>query len=309
MSTQTTQDRSVKISEIDLSSFFPIISPQNNPLISLLSSKKEPKKLKSLYMYKMVDKQEDSIFTGGRTEGMDYTGSSAPKYEGVKNICEIFADTISISGTLVDGFDESGQSLLYAESMKKMAKLKKDFEKNILSIREMTEEGRRNLAGLGSFVKEPIDLKGGPLSPEIIEKAAKTLFDKGFMSDEVYLVVNSADAINLKDSYIKAKNGENTKVNINTGDKTIGIQITKVLTMFGEINILYTPNINAGRAYLLNLDCLELGFLRKPQIKKLGKTGDNTTFLVIMEGTFIANPSGVVRFTNIGDKLPANLGQ
>ena len=305
MATTTTKDYKQQVNVVDLSPYFPLIAAQNNPLLTLLTARKGPQKIKSLYMYKTVGNGEDTDYSGKKAEGADATEFKASQRTRVKNICEIFSENVKVSDTITDGLGINGQQYLLDEAKIKLAKIKKDFEFAMLNSGAAVEEDPRQLAGLSTFAGKTIDLGKKALTVEALEEASIEFYNKGFMDNDVYLIINAKDATKLKKAYLKAGEEEKTTVTINTGAQNIGIRVNKIVNSFGDINLVYTPNLKEGTAYLVNLKAFDLGYLRAPQVKKLGKDGDNTAFSAVMEATYIANPAGVIQFKNLGATMPS----
>ena len=295
---------------IDLSPFFPLVSPQATPLTSLLMSKKKATKMKGLYLTKMVEGDKDTTYTGNRAEGADFVDGKATNKKLMKNIAEIYWDKVKVSKTITDGFGRDGKKQLMQEATIKMSKIKGDFETSMLNAGVMSETDPRKMAGLSTFAGKKVDLKNQPLTVDGVEDAALDLFNNDLMNDNTFLVINPKDLTTLKKSYVKKPSGDdNTQTIMLTGERTVGVKVQKIMTQYGEVNILMNAKVKKGTAFLINLGSIELGELREPRLEKdTANAGDYEAFTAVMEVSFVADPKGIIQFTNIGDVLPAKLG-
>lgn len=213
----------------------------------------------------------------------------------LNNHCEIFQKGVSVSNT-VQAMSGNGIKNQFAqETSRRLLELKMNLEKQLTG-------GTKNDGSATPFVRRLGGIENWVDSGNIVEAATpnvvtesdiiatiKKLWDKG----------GSGSYIGLVNANIKSQIDELYKdaYHYVAQENTFGITVNRIQTSYGTLDLILTPYANADLMTVFDPNDLEIDYLRQPQFKPLGATGDATEGFVVAEATlYVASGKKVAQY-------------
>jgi hypothetical protein len=204
----------------------------------------------------------------------------------LNNVCQIIEKVTKVSGTaraispkgIGDAFD--------AEVKDRLIETKRDLEWYFLNGTKTLESDNtpRQMAGLVNLVNanNVIDTKGALTEDHFLD-ALQKMWEKGAQG-EYYALVGATQKRALN---ALAKAGNNVRWMMDNGSVTnaYGIGVSKIVTDFGEVNLVLDRYMADNTILTLDLDEVKIAELRPTFYEDLPKAGDYFKGHVINEST------------------------
>lgn len=218
-------------------------------------------------------------------EGSDARDASVKKRTTVQNYTQIFEDTVSITGSAEEVASHGISNLYMYELAKTEERLMYDLEKALVSGIKYTDgAGVRMLGGMRQFIKTNVIDAGGSaaISMAFINKAMQMIYDAGGQKDATnhIMLVSSAQKEAVSDLMKDYRR-------IERGDTTTGYTSNKIVTNYGDLEIVLDSNLNPDEVMFPDLNRIAVRPLGKRTFGHtyLGKKGDSTSGQVLGEYT------------------------
>lgn len=275
---------------LDLSDVIALVSPTDTPIITILMSQGKVVPATDVNV-SWREESLDETRVNPALEGADSPDSVVTGRTSVTNLCQILSKTTSVTGTVESLSVKGIGKELNKQILHRLTEIKRDGEYYALQGSKASESGStgRQMNGFLNLVGNTIDLRSGDgeftdgnLSEDAITAAFKAMWDRGQSgSSNVVAICNAS----VKGYINKIFKNSSTLV-ANAGvDNILGTTVSKLVTDYGEANIVLDRHMPLDQLLILDLDKCEIAELRPAQSEALGKTGDNTKVLVVHEFT------------------------
>lgn len=269
---------------LDLKDEIALVSPTDTPLISLImaAGKTVPAtSTKVEWREEALNDQRINPSVEGSEKGTTIT-SDRKSYS---NNCQILKRDTGISGTLKSLNVKGVGDELERQIDHRLKEIKRDMEYYSIQGAKADESGSvgRQMNGVLNLIASDntIDVVDETkFTKDSIESAFVKLWDRGASDGRIIALCNSV--VKKKINTLLEKSGQLT---VNQGtDNVLGVVCQKIVTDYGEADIVLDRHMPSDTLLLLNLDYTELGELRTAQAKDLGVTGDKEEVMVVWEG-------------------------
>lgn len=217
------------------------------------------------------------------SEGVEGADARAARFKArvrKSNLTQIFDDSIEISGT-AQAVTQYGIADLYEyEKQKKQLELALQLEKALINGISYESGQVRQMAGIRSLIATNVTNVGGAVSTTPINELAQKIYEKGgFATGGDYKVIVGAKqkmAISGTDS---------NKIQLTRSENTRGQVVDKIVTDFGEFEIVLNNNVAADELFLVDANRMAI----RPLVTRefghtyLGVKGDYTTGMIVGE--------------------------
>lgn len=257
----------LKMEVQDFSKALYVANPAQYSFYALLAGKGKIEETNSVTIREKVEKCDTySTTSGGKAEGADFVAGGNVEYEIIENICEIFSETVKISGTAQAVGEKNYINERNKQLKQKFTAMGRAIDKALLMGVKDTGVNRK-MDGMKSLSTQKV----GTLTNDELDLGFLHLYTHGYIND-VYLVINPADKVALDKIILDNK----YTVNIDNGAKeTIGISVFSFLTNLGfTVNVLLDVNLDKGNFILVDIEDVKIKLLREVQMKELPTMGD-----------------------------------
>ena len=270
----------------DFSEAFAISNPAKSATLSLLIQENGVGKADAVFQQKIIKELSKTGTSGGKAEGAKAGENEKSTRTTVKNVCEIFSKTASVSGTA-----KALNNALYAEELNdRIAEIKEDINTALIAG-TYSESDPFRMKGLTKAAKGKVTLAAAVLTEEELDQAIQALGTKG----NVYLAVSPANMFAVQRALI----GDKAAIQLATTSTEAGINITSYVSAQGIKVTLYAETALAAGTYMLfDMDKVEYRELRPVHVEPLAKEGDYDHALIVGQVTNLANPASIVVLTN-----------
>lgn len=233
--------------------------------------------------------------TGGVGDGVDFSGDTLTSPTRLVNGTQIFRKDVLVSDRERDA-NPAGIRDMYEHQVMKMFKvLARDMESRLWSTNTTAsasgDEDPSNaprMASINGFgITTASSASGGVTTADIVT-LSETLFANGAEPDSIWFAPSS------KRQFINgtiSSGGGNVR-NIAANDQRIVANVDVFETPFNQMYavitdrfILVNTSSAVGRYYIGDRSMAKIAFYRPPQHKPMGKSGDHTRGIVLMEAT------------------------
>lgn len=201
-----------------------------------------------------TDGSEIEVLFNNSNEGADARAAKYKPRGTLSNYTQIFDDTINISGTS-QAVSQYGIADLYLhEKMKVEERLMLELEKALINGIKYRNGDRRMMSGIRQFIKTHIqDAAGSPISLEMINKAMRDIFTAGGMKEATKHIIK-VPAIQKA----AITNILSDKVRVTREDRTTGRTIDRIITDFGELDVVVNLNLRNDEIIITDLNRMEV---------------------------------------------------
>lgn len=270
---------------VDLTEEIKLVSPTDTPLTTMLMARGQTEKATDI----TVTWRERELNTNRGTlklEGADAGEVITSTRGSLNNVCQIIEKVTQVSGTaralkpkgIGDTFD--------AEVQDRLIETKRDLEWYFLNgVKTLEADSTpRQMAGLINLVNSNnVVNTAGALTEDHFLDALQKMWDKGAQG-AYFAFVNATQkrAINTL-----AKVGSNVRWVMDNGSvsNVYGVGVSKIVTDFGEINLVLDRYMDANTILTLDLDEVRIAELRPTFYEDLPKAGDYFKGHIINEST------------------------
>lgn len=270
---------------VDLRKEIALVSPTDTPLATLLMGRGQVVKANDItvtWRERELNSQRGTLKLEGAEAGAVINSTRGS----LSNVCQIIEKVTQVSGTARALKPAGINDVFEQEVADRLIETKRDLEWYFLNGTKTLESDAtpRQMAGLMNLVNEAnvIDTKGA-LTEEHILDALQKMWERGAQG-EYFTFVNASQkrAINAL-----AKAGNNVRWIVDNGSvsNVMGIAVSKIVTDFGEINLVLDRYMDNNGILTVDLDEVQIAELRPTFYEDLPKAGDYHKGHVINEST------------------------
>ena len=270
---------------VDLRNEIALVSPTDTPLTTLLMGRGQVVPANDITV-SWREKELNSNRGTLKLEGADAGDVIVSSRSSLDNICQIIEKVTQVSGTARSLNPKGIGDVFDAEVNDRLTETKRDLEWYFLNGTKTVESDNtpRQMAGLMNLVNENnVITTKGALTEDHILDALQKMWEKGAQG-EYFAFVNATQkrAINAL-----AKAGNNVRWIVDNGSVTnvMGVAVSKIVTDFGEINLVLDRYMDNNGILIVDLDEVEIAELRGTFYEDLPKAGDYYKGHVLNEST------------------------
>lgn len=270
---------------VDLTEEIKLVSPTDTPLTTLLMGRGQVVPANDI----TVTWREKELNTNRGTlklEGADAGEVIVSTRGSLSNVCQIIEKVTQVSGTARSLNPKGIGDVFDAEVNDRLIETKRDMEWYFINGTKTLESGStpRQMGGLLNLVNaNNVVSTAGALTEDHFLTALQKMWDKGAQG-EYFGFVNASikRAINAL-----AKAGSNIRFVGDNGSMTnvMGIGVSKIVTDFGEINLVLDRYMATDAILTLDLAEVQIAELRPTFYEDLPKAGDYYKGHVINESS------------------------
>jgi len=270
---------------VDLTEEIKLVSPTDTPLTTLLMSRGQVVPANDItvtWREKELNTTRGTLKLEGAEAGNVITSTRGS----LNNICQIMEKVTQVSGTARSLNPKGIGDVFDSEVNDRLIETKRDMEWYFINGTKTQEADStpRQMAGLINLVNaNNVISTAGALTEDHFLNALQKMWEKGAQG-EYFGFVNATQkrAINAL-----AKNGSNVRFMGDNGSITnvMGIGVSKIVTDFGEINLVLDRYMDANTILTLDLNEVEIAELRGTFYEDLPKAGDYFKGHVLNEST------------------------
>ena len=270
---------------VDLRNEIALVSPTDTPLTTLLMGRGQVVPASDI----TVTWREKELNTNRGTlklEGADAGEVVKSTRNTLDNVCQIIEKVTAVSGTARSLNPKGIGDVFDAEVNDRLIETKRDLEWYFLNGTKTTESDNtpRQMAGLMNLVNEGnvIPTKGALTEIHFLD-ALQKMWEKG-AHGEYFTFVNATQKRAINDL---AKAGNNVRWILDNGSvaNVMGIGVSKIVTDFGEVNLVLDRHMDANGILTVDLNEVEIAELRGTFYEDLPKAGDYFKGHVLNEST------------------------
>ena len=268
---------------LDLSDVIALVSPTDTPIMSILMAQGRVVPAEAV----TVSWREEALDTNRLNpslEGAEAGEAVTTKRATKTNNCQILSKVTAITGTVRALNPKGIGSELNRQVLLRLTEVKRDGEYYLLQGAKADEHSStpRQMDGLLNLVGNTVAAPSGKLKEETVIEAFKKMWDKGASGGANVICAVNATVKGYLNSIFK----ETSTLVANQGtNNVLGVTISKLVTDFGEAEIILDRHMPTDQLLLVDLDQVELAELRAAQVEGLGKSGDNEKVQVVHEFT------------------------
>jgi hypothetical protein len=232
--------------------------------------------------------------TGGAIDGDDYgfaTASSAPTR--LFNATQVFRRDVGVSDRERASNPAGIRDMYEHQVMKKFKEVARDFEaRSFSNIASTTASGDNTtpsrMASIRGFAITTVGSASGGITTADIISLSETMFNNGAEPDSLWFAPAS------KRQFVNATitSGSGNVRNIAATDQRLVANVDVFETPFNQLYAVITDrfipistNSSSGAYFIGDRSMAKVAMFRPPQHKPMGKSGDNTRGIVLMEAT------------------------
>lgn len=218
-------------------------------------------------------------------EGAEGADARAARYKArvrKSNLTQIFTDSIEISGTAQAVAQYGIDNLYEYEKQKKQLELALQLEKALINGVAYESGQVRQMKGIRQFITTNVTNVGGALTLGAINTLAQSVYDAGgFANGGDYKIMVAAK------QKIALSNTDVNKIVLTRGENTRGQKVDKIVTDFGEFEIVLNQNLASDELFLFDANRAKIRPLKSRDFAHtyLGVKGDYTTGQIVGEYT------------------------
>lgn len=248
--------------------------------------------------------------TGGVPEGHDFSGNALTAPSRLINGTQIFASDVLVSDRERDANPSGIRDMYEHQIMKEFKTLARNFEasvfKNVTSTTLVTgveATTAPEMKGIRSFGITTSSSASGGVTTADICTLSQTMFENGAEPDSLWFAPAS------KRQFVNAtvSSGSGNVRNIAATDQRLVANIDIFETPFNQLYavivdrfIPLTTSSAVGAYFIGDRSMAKVAFYRPPQHKPMGKSGDHTRGIVLMEATLqLDHPSAWAAMTGV----------
>ena len=270
---------------VDLRKEIALVSPTDTPLTTLLMGRGQVVPANDITV-SWREKELNSNRGTLKLEGADAGDVIVSSRSSLDNICQIIEKVTQVSGTARSLNPKGIGDVFDAEVNDRLTETKRDLEWYFLNGTKTVESDNtpRQMAGLMNLVNENnVITTKVSLTEDHILDALQKMWEKRAQG-EYFAFVNATQkrAINAL-----AKAGNNVRWIVDNGSVTnvMGVAVSKIVTDFGEINLVLDRYMDNNGILIVDLDEVEIAELRGTFYEDLPKAGDYYKGHVLNEST------------------------
>lgn len=286
---------------MDLSDVISLISPTDTPLLSILMAQG---RYTQAYDVK-VSWREEALDTNRLSPSLEGAEAGSPVTTArtlISNNCQILSKVTAVSGTMTALNPKGVGQELNRQILLRLTEVKRDGEYYVLQGAKADESlsTPRQMNGLLNLVANSVDATAG-LTEDLIIEAFKKMWDAGAAGGSNVIALMNATAKGLINKIFK----DSAQLVTNGGmNQVLGTSVSKVVTDYGEAELILDRHMPADQILIVDLDQVELAELRPAQAEGLGKTGDNVKVQIVHEFTVkLLNKFAGAKIINVKDKV------
>lgn len=255
-------------------------------LLDLLLSAGQVEKAKGeFFTWRTEDTPElDAEMAEGVMEGAGYGNAKEPsKRKKLTNNCQIIKGVAAVSGT-AEALDPIGinnhfEKLVDEELLKCKRTLNNAIMTGTIQDEDKGQSKARKMNGLLNMIEVVKDCSGAELTPEVLESAMETMWEKGNGGDKLCLV-NATAKKKINKMYAEVPEAQLTVV---AGNNKFGVLAKEICTDFGNIYVILDRNMPKDQVALIDPSQLVLNVLRPFSISEPSMDGDYRKRVVLGE--------------------------
>ena len=270
---------------LDLSNEIALVSPTDTPLTTLLMGRGQVEKANDITVT-WREKELDSNRGTLKLEGADAGAVITSSRTSLDNVCQIIEKVTQVSGTARSLNPAGIGDVFDAEVNDRLIETKRDLEWYFLNGTKTVESDNtpRQMAGLMNLVNaNNVVTTEGALTENHILDALQKMWEKGAQG-EYFTFVNASQKRAINEL---AKAGNNVRWVVDNGSITnvMGVAVSKIVTDFGEINLVLDRYMDNNGILTVDLDEVKIAELRPTFYEDLPKAGDYYKGHVLNEST------------------------
>lgn len=218
-------------------------------------------------------------------EGMEGADARAARYKArsrKSNITQIFTDSVELSGTAQAVAQHGVDNLYEYEKQKKQLELALQLEKALINGISYENGQVRQMRGIRQFINSNvIDVKGA-VTLGAINTLAQNAYDVGgFANGGDYKIMVAAK------QKVALSSTDANKITLTRGENTRGQVVDKIVTDFGEFEIVLNQNLASDELFLVDANRIGIHPLATREFGHtyLGLTGDAMRGQIVGEYT------------------------
>lgn len=270
---------------VDLTEEIKLVSPIDTPLTTMLMGRGQVDKATDItvtWRERELNSERGTL----KLEGADAGAVINSSRGSISNVCQIIEKVTQVSGTAQALSPKGITNVFDQEVQDRLKETKRDLEWYFLNGTKTLESDNtpRQMAGLINLVNANNVVNAtGTLSETHFLDALQKMWDKGAQG-EYYAFVNATMKRAINDL---AKAGSNVRWVVDNGSITnaYGIGVSKIVTDFGEVNLVLDRYMADKTVLTLDLDEVRIAELRPTFYEDLPKNGDYLKGHVINEST------------------------
>lgn len=270
---------------VDLTEEIKLVSPTDTPLTTMLMGRGQVDKATDItvtWRERELNSERGTL----KLEGADAGAVINSNRGSISNVCQIIEKVTQVSGTAQALSPKGITNVFDMEVQDRLKETKRDLEWYFLNGTKTLESDNtpRQMAGLINLVNANNVVNAtGTLSETHFLDALQKMWDKGAQG-EYYAFVNATMKRAINDL---AKAGNNVRWVVDNGSITnaYGIGVSKIVTDFGEVNLVLDRYMADKTVLTLDLDEVRIAELRPTFYEDLPKNGDYLKGHVINEST------------------------
>lgn len=270
---------------VDLSEEIKLVSPTDTPLTTLLMGRGQVVPANDItvtWREKELNSERGTLKLEGAEAGAVITSTRGS----LNNVCQIIEKVTQVSGTARSLNPKGIGDVFDSEVNDRLIETKRDLEWYFLNGTKTLEADStpRQMAGLVNLVNaNNVVSTAGALTEDHFLDALQKMWEKGAQG-EYFSFVNANVKRMINDL---AKNGANVRFMGDNGSmaNVMGIGVQKIVTDFGEINLVLDRYADTKTILTVDLDEVQIAELRGTFYEDLPKAGDYFKGHVINEST------------------------
>lgn len=269
---------------VDLTEEIKLVSPTDTPLTTMLMSRGQVEKATDItvtWRERELNSDRGTLKLEGAEAGEVITSTRGS----LSNVCQIIEKVTQVSGTAQALQPKGISNVFEAEVQDRLKETKRDLEWYFLNGAKALESDStpRQMNGLINLVNAGNVVTNATLTEEKFLDAFQKMWEHGAQG-EYFAFVNASMKRAINDL---AKAGGNVRWVLDNGStaNTFGIGVSKIVTDFGEVNLVLDRYMADKNILAVDLDEVRIAELRPTFYEDLPKAGDYHKGHVINEST------------------------
>lgn len=269
---------------VDLTEEIKLVSPTDTPLTTMLMSRGQVEKATDItvtWRERELNSDRGTLKLEGAEAGEVITSTRGS----LSNVCQIIEKVTQVSGTAQALQPKGISNVFEAEVQDRLKETKRDLEWYFLNgVKALESDSTpRQMNGLINLVNAGNVISNATLTEEKFLDAFQKMWEHGAQG-EYFAFVNASMKRAINDL---AKAGGNVRWVLDNGStaNTFGIGVSKIVTDFGEVNLVLDRYMADKNILAVDLDEVRIAELRPTFYEDLPKAGDYHKGHVINEST------------------------
>lgn len=269
---------------VDLTEEIKLVSPTDTPLTTMLMSRGQVDKATDItvtWRERELNSDRGTLKLEGAEAGEVITSTRGS----LSNVCQIIEKVTQVSGTAQALQPKGISNVFEAEVQDRLKETKRDLEWYFLNgVKALESDSTpRQMNGLINLVNAGNVISNATLTEEKFLDAFQKMWEHGAQG-EYFAFVNASMKRAINDL---AKAGGNVRWVLDNGStaNTFGIGVSKIVTDFGEVNLVLDRYMADKNILAVDLDEVRIAELRPTFYEDLPKAGDYHKGHVINEST------------------------